>query len=50
MVKPIESTPTLKGEDAVRFLQRMAEEEISPSPRRIKFLEEASRMKFNVEV
>jgi hypothetical protein len=40
MARPIEPTPTLYGEDARRFLQRMREEEENPDPKRLKFLKE----------
>ncbi len=50
MAKPIESTPTLKGEDAVRFLRGVFEEQKNPSPERIRILTEASKIKFKVEV
>lgn len=48
MAKPIEPTPTLKGEKARKFIQEVLEEQKNPSPARIKLLEEASTIKFKV--
>ena len=48
MARPIESTPTLRGEEAIRFLKEVFEEQKHPSPERIKFLREAAKIKFNV--
>ena len=48
MAKPIEPTPTLKGKEAIRFLREVFEEQRNPSPERVKFLREASRIKFKV--
>lgn len=47
MARPIEPTPTLYGKDAINFLKRMAEEEKNPDPRRVKFITEARKVKFN---
>lgn len=35
MAKPIRATPTLRGEDAVRFVKQMLKEERSPSRARV---------------
>ena len=48
MAKPIRATPTLRGEDAVRFIKNMIKEGKSPNPKRIKFIREALKVKFNV--
>ena len=48
MAKPIEPTPTLRGKDAVRFIQNMIKEEINPDPKRIATLEKAKKIKFKV--
>ncbi len=48
MAKPIEPTPTLRGEDAIRFIQNMIKEERNPDPKRIAMLREAKKMKFKV--
>ncbi len=48
MAKPIEPTPTLKGEAAIQFLKDVFEEQKNPSPERIRLLEEASKIKFKV--
>ncbi|MEK6809915.1 MAG: hypothetical protein AABY40_04525 [Nanoarchaeota archaeon] len=48
MAKPIEPTPTLRGKDAIRFIQNMVKEEKNPSPERIKFIRESMKIKFNV--
>ena len=48
MAKPIRATPTLRGEDAVRFIKNMIKEEKSPNPKRIAFIKKALTTKFNV--
>ena len=48
MAKPIRATPTLRGEDAVRFIKNMIKEEKNPNPKRIKFIREALKTKFRV--
>lgn len=48
MAKPIRSTPTLRGEDAVRFVRNMIREETNPNPVRIATIRRALRTKFNV--
>ena len=48
MAKPIRSTPTLRGEDAVRFVRSMIKEEINPNPKRISFIKKSLNTKFNV--
>ena len=48
MAKPIRATPTLRGEDAVRFVRNMIKEETSPNPKRIAFIKKALNTKFNV--
>ena len=48
MAKPIRATPTLRGEDAVRFIKNMIKEERSPNPKRIAFIKEALNTKFRI--
>lgn len=48
MAKPIRSTPTLRGEDAVRFIRNMIREETSPNPIRIATIKRALKTRFNV--
>ena len=48
MAKPIRATPTLRGEDAVRFIKNMIKEERSPNPRRIALIKQALSTKFNI--
>lgn len=48
MAKPIERTPTLRGKDAIRFIQNMIKEETNPDPKRIAFLQWAKKQKFKV--
>ena len=48
MAKPIRATPTLRGEDAVRFARNMIREQTNPNPRRIAFIKKALNTKFNV--
>jgi len=48
MAKPIRATPTLKGEDAVRFIKNMIKEEKSPNPKRIVLIKQALNTKFKV--
>ncbi len=45
MAKPIRATPTLRGEDARRFMREVLEEQRNPSPARIKTLREAMKLK-----
>lgn len=45
MAKPIQPTPTLRGEEARRFLHKVLEEQRNPSPARIKILKEAMNLK-----
>jgi hypothetical protein len=47
MASPILPTPTLRGKDAITFLEEMWEEQRNPDPRRVKFIEEAMKTKFN---
>ena len=47
MASPIEPTPTLYGKDAVNFLKKILAEEKKPNPKRVKFIEEAMKAKFN---
>jgi hypothetical protein len=49
MASPILATPTLHGEEAIRFLKEVLEEQRNPSPERLKILEEARKMKFKVK-
>lgn len=48
MAKPIEPTPTLRGQDAVRFVRNMIKEETNPNPIRIATIKRALNTKFNV--
>ena len=48
MAKPIRSTPTLRGQDAIRFVRNMIKEEKNPNPNRIATIKRALRTKFNV--
>ena len=48
MAKPIEPTPTLRGKDAIRFIENMIREEKNPNPARVKLIREAMSTKFNV--
>ena len=48
MAKPIRATPTLKGEDATKFIKSMIKEEHSPNPKRIAIIKKALRTKFNI--
>jgi len=48
MAKPIRATPTLRGKDAVRFINIMIKEEKRPNPKRVAFLKKARQMKFKV--
>ena len=47
MAKPIRATPTLRGEDARRFIREVLEEQKNPSKERVKVLREAAKVKFN---
>lgn len=48
MAKPIRSTPTIRGEDAIRFVNNMIKEKNSPDPNRINTIRKALNTKFNV--
>ena len=48
MAKPIRATPTLKGEDAIKFLKQMIKEEKTPNPKRVKMINKALKTEFNV--
>ena len=47
MAKPIRATPTLRGEDARRFIIEVLEEQKKPSKERVKILNDAAQAKFN---
>jgi len=47
MAKPIRATPTLKGEEARRFMKEVLEEQKNPSQARIELLREATQARFN---
>jgi len=47
MAKPIRATPTLRGEEARRFIREVLEEQRNPSKARIKLLHDAMNVKFN---
>jgi hypothetical protein len=44
MAKPIRATPTLSGDDAVRFMRQMAKEEKRPSKERSRTILNAQRV------
>ncbi|MBS3060556.1 MAG: hypothetical protein J4432_03545 [DPANN group archaeon] len=46
MAKPIRPTPTLRGDDAIKFLKNMLLEEKKPNPKRIKFIEDSLKIDF----
>jgi hypothetical protein len=48
MAKPIRATPTLRGQDAVRFIRNMIKEEVRPNPKRVAFIKKALNTRFNV--
>jgi len=48
MAQPIERTPTLRGKDAIRFIENMIKEETNPDPERIAMLRRARKIKFKV--
>jgi len=48
MAKPIMATPTLRGEDAVRFIKNMIKEEKNPNPKRIDLIKQALNTKFRI--
>ena len=48
MAKPIRPTPTLRGADAIRFVKSMIREEARPDPKRIAFIKNALKTKFDV--
>jgi len=45
MAKPIRATPTLRGEDAKRFLREWSEEIKHPSKERVAFIKNAEKTK-----
>jgi len=47
MAKPIRATPTLRGEDARRFMRQVLEEQRNPSTARVKLLRDAHQARFN---
>ena len=47
MAKPIRATPTLRGEDARKFIREVLEEQRNPSKTRVKLLHDATQAKFN---
>ncbi len=47
MAKPIRATPTLRGEEARKFIREVLEEQRNPSKARIKLLFDAAQIKFN---
>ena len=47
MAKPIRSTPTLKGDEATKFIKDVLNEEKSPSRARVNLIKEAGKIKFN---
>ena len=46
MAKPIRSTPTLKGEDAINFIKEVHKEEKKPTLARVRLIKEAYELKF----
>ena len=48
MAKPIRATPTLRGQDAIRFIKNMIKEENAPNPKRVAFIKKALKTKFKV--
>lgn len=47
MAKPITATPTLRGEDARRFVRNMIKEETDPDPVRAATIKRALQTRFN---
>lgn len=47
MAKPIRATPTLKGEEARKFMKEVLEEQKNPSQARVALLHEAAQTRFN---
>ena len=45
MAKLIQATPTLRGKEAIRFIENMIKEERNPNPRRIALLKRADKLK-----
>lgn len=45
MAKPIRATPTLRGDDAKKFIKEWTKECKNPSPGRVKFIKEAEKHK-----
>lgn len=41
MAKPIRATPTLRGQDAKKFMKEWSDECKRPTPERVKFIREA---------
>ena len=48
MAKPIRATPTLRGEDAVKFIKNMIKEEKNPDPKRIALIKKSLNTRFNI--
>ncbi len=48
MAKPIRAIPTLKGDDAKRFLNILLKEEKNPSKKRVEFIKKSLKMTFEV--
>jgi hypothetical protein len=48
MAKPIRATPTLKGQDAIKFVKNMIKEEKTPNPKRVEMINKAVKTEFNV--
>ncbi len=48
MAKPIRATPTLRGQEAIKFVRNMIKEERNPNPKRIAFIKKALKTRFNV--
>ena len=48
MAKPIRATPTLRGQDAIRFIKNMIKEETNPDPVRLATIKRALSKKFTV--
>ena len=42
------ATPTLRGEDAVRFIKNMIKEEKNPNPKCIDLIKQALNTKFRI--
>lgn len=48
MAKPIQTTPTLQGLDAKRFIKNMIKEQTNPTPERIKIIKRALSRKYEI--